>query len=100
MTGSNTNNKFKAARENKDFVQDVNSDATEPKYTIEFTYLDEEQYVAMCKLIGSMLGFSHQQINDHVFTEEELCDCVMELENELQAAQDEAAKGAPKHDIF
>lgn len=25
MTGSNTNNKFKAARENKDFVQDVNS---------------------------------------------------------------------------
>ena len=30
MTGSNTNNKFKAARENKDFVQDVNSDATEP----------------------------------------------------------------------
>ncbi len=30
MTGSNTNNKFKAARENKDFVQDINSDATEP----------------------------------------------------------------------
>lgn len=30
MTGSNTSNKFKAARENKDFVQDVNSDATEP----------------------------------------------------------------------
>ena len=30
MTGSNTNNKLKAARENKDFVQDVNSDATEP----------------------------------------------------------------------
>ena len=30
MTGSNTNNKFKAARENKDFVQDVNSDAADP----------------------------------------------------------------------
>ena len=30
MTGSNTSNKFKAARENKDFVQDVNSDAADP----------------------------------------------------------------------
>jgi len=85
---------------NKRSITIENSDATEPKYTIEFTCLDEDQYVTMCKLIGSMLGFSHQQINDHVFTEEELCDYVMELENELQAAQDEAAKGAPKHDIF
>lgn len=85
---------------NKRSITIENSDATEPKYTIEFTYLDEDQYVTMCKLIGSMLGFSRQQINDHVFTEEELCDYVMELENELQAAQDEAAKGAPKHDIF
>ena len=85
---------------NKRSITIENSDATEPKFTIEFTYLDEDQYVTMCKLIGSMLGFSHQQINDHVFTEEELCDYLMELENELQAAQDEAAKGAPKHDIF
>ncbi|UQL59788.1 hypothetical protein M1S32_14645 [Acinetobacter baumannii] len=30
MTGNNTSNKFKAARENKDFVQDVNSDAADP----------------------------------------------------------------------
>ena len=30
MTASNTNHKFRYARENKDFVQDVNSDATEP----------------------------------------------------------------------
>ena len=85
---------------NKRSITIENSDATEPKFTIEFTYLDEDQYVTMCKLIGSMLGFSHQQINDHVFTEEELCDYVMELENELQAAQDEAVEGVPEHDIF
>ena len=28
-TGSNTSNKFKAARQNKEFVQDVNSDAAD-----------------------------------------------------------------------
>ena len=85
---------------NKRSITIENSDATEPKFTIEFTYLDEDQYVTMCKLIGSMLGFSHQQINDHVFTEEELCDCVMELENELQAAQFEQAEKERVNDIF
>ena len=64
------------------------SDETKPKYIIEFNVLDENGFIAICKTLGNVFGFPQHVINSHIFTDEELCDYVMEVESDLQRTKD------------